>query len=189
MPKVSAFINISLDGFFASPDGSMGWAHKDPADAEWNEFVAANAGSGGKLLFGRVTYEMMSSFWPSPMAHQMMPEVAANMNSLSKAVFSNTLDEASWNNTRIMPGDLESSIRQLKQEAGPDMCILGSGSVIRQLTASRLLDELQVVVNPIVLGTGKSLFNGIPATVQLKLTHSRTFGNGSVYLRYEPAAG
>jgi len=78
MPRLIVFNNISLDGYFTDPNGDMSWAHK--SDPEWNEFAASNAGGGGVLVFGRVTYEMMASFWPTKQASEMFPEVAAGMN-------------------------------------------------------------------------------------------------------------
>jgi dihydrofolate reductase len=187
MRKLAAFIQVSLDGYFADADGGIGWAYKDPGDAEWNEFVAGNAKGGGQLLFGRVTYEFMASYWPTPMAAENNPVVAERMNSMPKIVFSHTLDETAWANTRLMKGDLVAEVRKLKKDAGADMAILGSGSLVSQLAEARLIDEFQIVVNPVVLGQGNALFDGIKDGLPLKLASSRSFGNGSVFLRYEPA--
>ena len=90
MRKVHVFDSISLDGFFTDARNDMSWAHR--RDPEWNAFVAGNAGGNGALLFGRVTYEQMRAFWPTPQAAQMMPEVAAGMNAMPKYVVSRTLD-------------------------------------------------------------------------------------------------
>ena len=188
MRKLVVFDHVSLDGYFVDAHGDMSFAHADPEDAEWNAFVAGNAsGGGGRLLFGRVTYEMMASFWPTPMAMETMPVVAEGMNNLQKVVFSRTLKEASWTNTRLVTDDLPGEVRRLKEE-GEDMTILGSGSIVSQLTRHGLIDEYQLVVNPIVLGSGRTLFEGIEEKVRLKLTHTRTFGNGNVLLSYEPMA-
>ena len=186
MRKLAAFIQVSLDGYFADVDGDIGWAHKDPDDAEWNEFVASNAKGGGQLLFGRITYELMASYWPTPMAAANSPVVAERMNSLPKVVFSRTLEEASWRNTQLVKGDLVSEVRELKEGAGEDMAILGSGSIISQLAQAGLIDEFQIVVNPVALGKGRTLFDGI-RSLPLKLTKTRAFGNGNVLLCYEPA--
>lgn len=91
MPVLTVYNQVSLDGYFVDAQGDMNWAKKDPGDTEWNEYVAGNARGGGALVFGRVTYEMMASFWPSPLAARMMPEVAKQMNALPKLVFSRTL--------------------------------------------------------------------------------------------------
>jgi dihydrofolate reductase len=188
MRKLSAFIQVSLDGLYADATGDMSWAHKGPDDVEWNAFVSANASGGGELVFGRVTYEMMASFWPTPQALQTMPVVAERMNNLPKVVFSKTLAEATWNNTRLLKGDLAAEVKKHKAESGPDMAILGSGSIVSQLAAAGLLDELQLVINPLVLGSGRSLFAGLTKPLGLKLTRSRTFGNGNVMLCYAPLA-
>jgi dihydrofolate reductase len=188
MRKLLAFNQVTLDGYIADANGDMSWAHKDPQDAEWNAFVAGNAKGGGELLFGRITYELMASFWPTPQALKIAPDVANGMNSLPKVVFSRTLEKASWTNTRLVKGDLAAAVRNLKQEPGPHLVILGSGSIVSQLAQEGLIDEYQVVVNPIVLGKGKSMFDGVREKLPLKLTSTRTFGNGNVLLCYELAA-
>ena len=117
---------------------------------------------------------------------QALPTVAERMNSAPKVVFSRTLDKASWNNTKLLKGDLTAEVQKLKNEPGPGIVIFGSGSIISQLTQEGLIDEFQVVVIPVVLGKGKSMFEGIKEKVNLKLTKSRIFGNGNVFLCYEP---
>jgi len=182
MRRLTAFEQVSLDGFFVDAKGDMSWAHKQ--DPEWNEFAAGNAKGGGTLLFGRVTYEMMASFWPTEAARQRMPEVAEGMNTLPKVVFSRTLSETPWKNTRLVKGDMVAEVRKMKSEPGPGMVILGSGSVVSQLTEAALIDELQIVVNPIVLGRGRTLFETVKKSVPLKRVDTRVFGNGNVVLSY-----
>ena len=184
--KCAAFMQISLDGYYCDAQGDMSFAHKAPEDAEWNEFVAGNARSGGMLLFGRKTYEMMAAWWPTPMAAQAMPQVAAHMNALPKIVFSRSLTSASWSNTKLVRDDVVATVRQMKDEPGPDMAILGSGSIVTQLADAGLLDVLQVVVNPVALGAGQSLFSGLSQRLDFALTNTRVFGNGSVVLWYSP---
>lgn len=184
MRKLIVFNNVSLDGYFVDANGDMSWAHSN--DAEWNAFTAENAGGSGVLVFGRVTYDMMASFWPTPMAMEMMPEVAAGMNSMPKIVFSRTLSEASWNNTRLVKSDVVAAMRKLKQEPGPDMVILGSGSIVSQFAQEGLIDEYQIVVHPLVLGKGRTLFESVKEKLPFKLSKSRAFGNGNVLLCYEP---
>lgn len=118
MRKLAVFNNVSLDGYFTDKNNDMNWAHKDPGDAEWNAFVAENAGGGGVLLFGRVTYDLMAGFWPTPLAAQLMPEVAEGMNNMPKIVFSRTLDKATWNNTTLVKEDLAGTVRKLKNQPG-----------------------------------------------------------------------
>jgi dihydrofolate reductase len=183
MPRLSAFEQVSLDGFFVDVSGDMSWAHKQ--DPEWNEFAASNASGGGALVFGRVTYEMMASFWPTPAAKESLPAVAEGMNTMPKVVFSRTLKKASWKNTRLVKGDLASEVRKMKSESGPDMAILGSGSIVSQLAEAGLIDEYQIVVNPIVLGKGRTLFETVDRKIGLKLIKTRAFGNGNVVLTYQ----
>jgi dihydrofolate reductase len=185
MRKVNVFDNVSLDGFFTDAKGDMSWAHKQ--DEEWNAFASANASGNGELLFGRVTYDMMAAFWPTPQAAKMLPKVAAGMNAMRKTVFSRTLDTVAWQNTVLMKGDLVTEVRRLKQQPGSDIVILGSGSIVSQLTQARLIDEYQLVLNPIVVGRGRSLFETVVDTLNLTLTKTQSFRNGNVVLWYEMA--
>jgi dihydrofolate reductase len=186
MPKLVVYNSMSLDGYFTDANGDMSWAHK--RDPEWQAFVTENASSGGQLLFGRVTYDLMASFWPTPLAAQSNPVVVDRMNNLQKYVFSTTLDTASWNNTRLFKGDLTTEVRKLKQEPGPNIVIMGSGSVVAQLADAGLIDEYQIVLNPLVVGSGRTLFEGVKRRLPMKLARSRAFGNGNVVLFYEPLA-
>jgi len=188
MRKLSVFNHESLDGYFVDARGDMSWA-KGHQDAEWNEFVASNASGGGVLVFGRITYELMAGFWPTPVAMEMMPEVAKGMNSMPKVVFSKTLEEVSWNNTSLLKCDLAAEIRKMKAEPGDNLLIMGSGTIVSQLTEERLIDEYMVVVNPVVLGQGRTMFEGIKEKVELKCTSTRAFGNGNVFVCYEPIKG
>jgi dihydrofolate reductase len=187
MRKLTAFNNVTLDGYFTGANGDFSWAHAGNDDAEYNAFVADNAKGGGQLLFGRVTYELMASYWPTPIATRNDPAVAERMNSLPKVVFSRTLDRPSWNNTKLVKGGLAAEVRAMKQEPGKDMAILGSGSIVAQLAQEALIDEFQLIVNPVVLGRGRTMFDGVKEALSLKLTKSRTFGNGKVLLCYLPA--
>ena len=185
MRKLIVFNQVSLDGYFVDEHGDMSWAHRGNTDAEWQAFVTGNANSGGLLLFGRITYELMASYWPTPMALQQNPQVAERMNNLPKVVFSKTMNKAAWNNTRLVKGDLVTEIRNMKEESGVDMVIMGSGSIVAQLAPAGLIDEYQLVLIPIVLGSGRTLFKGIKEPLPLQLINSRVFGNGNVVLRYE----
>jgi dihydrofolate reductase len=185
MRRLSVFENVSLDGFFVDAGGDMSWAHKH--DDEWNAFVGGNARGDGALLFGRVTYQMMASFWPTPQAAQMLPDVAAGMNRMPKYVVSRSLDRVDWQNTTLLKGELVPQIQALKASAGPDLVILGSGSLVSQLAQARLIDEFQLVVNPLVLGRGRTLFETVDRRIDLRFRKSRSFGNGNLVLWYEPA--
>ncbi len=183
MRKLTAFIMVSLDGYYADAQGDMNWAHKH--DAEWAEFSADNAKGGGELVFGRVTYELMASYWPTPMAAQNNPGTAERMNASRKTVFSRALKTAAWQNTAVK-NDLVPDMRAMKAAPGPDMAVLGSGKIVTQLAAARLIDALQIVVSPLILGSGSRLFDGVGATLPLKLEKTRTFENGNVVLWYAP---
>lgn len=183
MRRIHSFTSISLDGFFTDKTGDMSWAHRH--DEEWDAFSSGNASGDGELLFGRKTYEMMASFWPTPQAAQMLPQVAAGMNRMRKYVVSRSLGKADWQNTTVLKGDLAGEVEKLKASPGPDVVILGSGSIVSQLTQARLIDEYQVVVIPVVLGLGRTLFETVRDKLDLKLTKSKSFRNGNVVLWYE----
>jgi dihydrofolate reductase len=184
MRRLVVFNNLSLDGYFVDANGDMSWAHKQ--DPEWSSFVSENASGTAVLVFGRVTYGLMASYWPTPLAMKNSPAVAEGMNNLQKVVFSRTLDKASWKNTKLVRGDLVEEVRKMKKESGPDMVILGSGSIVSQLAQAGLIDEYQVALSPILLGKGRTMFEGVKQNVNLKKT--RVFDNGKVMLWYEPAA-
>jgi len=186
MRKVIVFNQVSLDGYFVDGKGDMSWAHKQ--DAEWNAFTSENARGGGVLVFGRRTYELMASYWPTPAALKSNAVVAEGMNNLPKVVFSRTLDKVSWTNTKLVKGDLASEMRKMKEQPGPDMVIMGSGTIVSQLTDARLIDAYQVVLNPIALGSGRTMFDGIREKLKLTLKDTRAFSNGNVVLWYEPMA-
>lgn len=186
MRKISVFNSISLDGYFTDANNEMNWAHVGGDDAEFAAFTSGNASGGGVLVFGRVTYQQMAAFWPSPQAAQMMPEVAAGMNRMEKIVFSRTLERADWTNTRLIKEDPAVAVRALKAESGPDVVILGSGSIVAQLAAAKLIDGYQFVITPVVLGAGRTLFEGAERTA-LKLTDTRAFKNGKIVASYAPA--
>ena len=185
MRKVRVFDNISLDGFFTDAKNDMSWAHK--RDDEWNAFASSNAGGHAALMFGRVTYEQMKAFWPTPQAAQMMPEVAKGMNAMRKYVVSRTLDASDWQNTTVLKGDLVAHVQALKASDGPDLVILGSGSVVSQLTEARLIDEYQLVLTAVVLGKGRTPFQTLSDPRTFTLTKTKSFKNGNVVLWYEPA--
>jgi dihydrofolate reductase len=185
MRKLIVFNNLSIDGRFVDRDGNMDWA-REGNDEEFNAFSSENAKGGGTLLFGRVTYELMASFWPTRQAIEIFPVVAERMNSAPKVVFSRKMAKASWNNTMLVKGDIVAEVRKMKNEPGEGMVILGSGSIVSQLAPEGLVDEFQIVLNPVALGGGRSMFDGIEERLSLKLTRSRVFRNGKIFLCYEP---
>jgi dihydrofolate reductase len=127
---------------------------------------------------------MMAGFWPTAEAAKMLPDVAAGMNRMRKFVFSRTLKDVTWQNTTLLKGDLVSEANRLKQLPGPDLQILGSGSIVSQLTDAELIDEYQLVATPIVLGRGRTLFETVKHKLSLELSSTRQFKNGNVVLTY-----
>jgi dihydrofolate reductase len=178
--KIVVFENLSLDGYFQDAAGDMSWAHVD--DEEWRSFTESNAESGGPMLMGRKTYEMMKSFWPTPMAKQVMPKVADRMNSADKIVFSRSLKSADWQNTRV-ESDAIAATRKLREGASAHAVIMGSGEIVAQLVGAGLVDELMLAIHPLVLGRGRTLFANAERSAFAHIS-TRTFGNGRVVLRY-----
>ena len=185
MRRLVVFNSVSLDGYFVDAHGDMRWAHHS-TDPEWNDYVAGNAGGGGTLVFGRVTYQMMASYWSSALAMANDPVVAERMNALPKVVFSRTLREATWSNTTLVNGDMVAAVKQMKAKPGDGMVIFGSGTVIAQLAQADLIDEFQLVVVPFALGGGRTMFDGVTRPLKFNRTSSRSFANGNVVLSYQP---
>lgn len=183
MRKVLFFMLTSLDGYFEGPEQDIGWHN---VDDEFNDFAIEQLDSVDTLLFGRVTYEMMASFWPTPYAIETDPIVAGKMNSMPKIVFSKKLAKAEWQNARLVKNHFAEEIKTLKQQPGKDLIIFGSSDLAVTFLQTGLLDEIRVLVNPVVLGSGKPLFKGINGKVGLKLLKTRTFRNGNVLLYYQP---
>ena len=182
MAKLVVFDSVTLDGYFTDKNNDMSWAHK--SDPEWNEFASQNASGEGTLLFGRITYELMASYWPTSHAMKNDPAIAEGMNQMPKIVFSKTLNKVTWNNTRLVKEGLAAEVRKLKKELNDDITILGSGTIVSQLSQERLIDEYHFALIPIVLGQGRTLFEGVTEKLPLKLTKTRTFNNGNVMLYY-----
>lgn len=188
MQRLIVFNNLSLDGYFTDRNGSMSWAHAGRPDPEFSAFSARNASGGGSLVFGRATFEMMAAFWPTEAARRQLPEVAAGMSAMTKFVFSRTLTRPGWINTRVVKGDAARKLRALKRQPGRGLAILGSGDLVAQVAAAGIIDEYQFVIIPVVVGGGRTLFEGMKKPLGLELVESRTFKNGRVFLRYRPTA-
>jgi len=183
MRKVIFFMLTSVDGFFEGAGHNIDWHN---VDEEFNEFANEQLSSTDMLLFGRVTYELMASYWPTEQAKADDPEVAGAMNALPKVVVSTTLDKADWENTRLIKDNVAEEVGKLKQQAGKDMIVMGSSDLAVSLAEMGLVDEFRIMVNPVVLGAGKPVFSGIQGRMNLKLLKARTFGNGNVLLYYAP---
>jgi dihydrofolate reductase len=176
---------MTMNGYYKGPNGDISW-HQH-GNGEEAEFAREGAGGGNTLLFGRVTYEMMARVWPSAEAIKNMPEVAEGMNKADKIVFSMTLNKAEWNNTRLVRDNMVEEVKKMKQMSGKNMTILGSGSMVTQLTEAGLIDEYQFMVDPLALGAGTPLFQGMRRVLNLELTATRAFKSGRVLLNYRPA--
>src|SRR4030095_7389971 len=175
MRQIMMFNRVSADGYFAAPDGNLNWVVPDD---ELDKAGADASPHADTVLFGRRTYEMFASFWPhvledsstAPDPHHAgrrspaMIAMAKMLNEAKKVVFSKTLKEATWNNTRVVREFDPKVIEALKKEPGKGIIIFGSGSIVSQLTEHGLIDEYQFIVNPVFLGKGKSLICGLPNT-------------------------
>jgi dihydrofolate reductase len=183
MARLSVFNFITLNGFYKGPGGDISW-HRH--GQEENEYAGKSLNSDNILLFGRVTYEMMASYWPTDMAKQNDPKLAEGMNLAEKIVFTNTLKNPEWNNTKVIGGDIISEVKKLKESGSKDMTILGSGSIVSQFADAGIIDSFQIMLDPVALGEGTSIFNKITQKLDLKLTGSNIFRSGVVLLHYEP---
>ena len=183
MRKLTVFNFITLNGFFKGPAGDLSW-HRH--GGEESEYSAESLKNGNTLLFGRTTYEMMAGYWPSPEAASHDPVVAEGMNNADKIVFSKKLEKAEWKNTRILREISAPEIRQMKKDRNHDLTVLGSGTIVTQLTELGLIDEYQIMVDPVVLGSGTAFLSGFTAKLDMQLTTARTFKSGTILLIYKP---
>lgn len=180
MRKVIVSNLMSLDGFFEGPNKELDWFI---IDEEFFEYARTLLRPVDTILFGRRTYEHMAGYWP----HAPSDEIADKMNSLPKIVFSATLKEAEWKNSRIVCGNAAEELAKLKQMSGGDMVLLGSAAFASSLLQAGLIDEYRVILIPIVLGSGNPLFQNIKARLKLKLLRTQTFSSGVVVLSYQRA--
>jgi len=184
MRKMFAFLVATVDGYYEGPNQEFDWPL---VDEEFNEFSVKQLDEVDTLVFGRVTYELMASYWPTPAAKEDDARVAAKMNEMPKLVISRTLDKADWANTRLIRDNVAEELTEVKQRPGKDIAILGSSALTVDLLRSGLLDELRIMVNPIILGAGKSMFTTADQRIGLALMEARPFASGNVLLRYTPA--
>jgi dihydrofolate reductase len=173
---------MSLDGYFQGPGkGEISW-HVPGADQ--TTYSVEMLRRHPTLLFGRVTYQLMVGFWPRNEKLEGQEEVAKLMNTAEKVVFSRTLDSVDWAGTRLIKGDLFDEVRKLKAAPGGDMMILGSGMLLAQLAGEGLIDEYQFLVDPLLLGRGTNVTEGLDRIVRLRLTKVRAFTSGGVLMCY-----
>lgn len=181
--KIIMFNATTVDGYFEGPGRDINWHN---VDQEFDEFAIAQLHSADGLIFGRVTYQLMESYFPTVDASRDDPVITGLMNDLPKIVFSRTLDSANWNNTRLVKGDAVAEMSKLRQQTGRNLFIFGSANLCASLIPHGLIDEFRVLVNPVVLGKGRALFEDVHRPFSLKLLNTKTFGNGNVLLVYQP---
>lgn len=179
MRKLVAVELVSLDGVFESPQE---WAFSYSND-EMNEANAAGMAASDAMLLGRVTYEELAAFWPHQPAGTPMVDY---INGVRKYVVSGTLEEAGWNNSTLIEDDFVQEISDLKRQSGEDITIIGSAALVRTLLREGLLDELRLMVHPVVLGIGKRLFDDGERET-LELADATAFGSGVISLVYRPS--
>jgi dihydrofolate reductase len=176
--KVIATFFVSLDGVVEAPQE---W-HFPYFNDEMQAAIGAAMGSADAMLCGRVTYQEWAAFWPDA-----DNEMAEYMNNTPKYVASTTLDKVEWNNSKLLEGDVPAAVAALKQQPGKDIVMSGSATLARSLLREDLVDELHLMIHPVVVGEGARLFKDSDKHA-LELVDSKTFGTGVVYATYKPAA-
>jgi dihydrofolate reductase len=188
MGRIAVTEFVSLDGVMEDPGGAEGyrhggWTFEVDRGAEGDEFKLNEVLEAEAQLLGRVTYEGFAAAWPTI---EDEAGFAEKMNSMPKYVISSTLREAEWNNSTILGGDPVAEVRQLKQDVDGTILVAGSAQLVQTLLEHDLVDELRLMVFPVLLGAGKRLFGEVGEKKPLKLTGSRTLGAGIALLTYEP---
>jgi dihydrofolate reductase len=182
MRRLVAFLVTTLDGYHVGANDEFDWPN---VDAEFYDFSVEQLDELDMLLFGRTTYLGMASYWTTPEAmEENDPRIAPRMNAIDKGVVSTTLEAAEWGPARVFRSVEE--LAALKQEPGRDIAIFGSSNLTTSVLAAGLLDELRVMVNPVLLGDGRSLLSNGGVRTKLELMRSRPFDSGNVLLYYRP---
>ena len=182
MRKLIAAMNMTLDGFCDHTSMTA----DDEIHQHYNELLS----NADTLIYGRITYQLMESYWPSvvkdPTGNKPTDEFAVLIDNISKIVFSRTLKNVDWKNTKLKKEVIKEEVLELKQQAGKNI-LVGSPGLIVALMQLDLIDEYQLCVHPIILGSGLPLFKNINDRINLKLLKTKIFGCGAVALYYEPA--
>ncbi|HUX84939.1 MAG TPA: dihydrofolate reductase family protein [Chitinophagaceae bacterium] len=184
--KITAFEFLSVDGFFEGLNHDISWNIHGPEEEQYSIQILEK---DNILLFGRRTYTLMQDYWTSPDAIQNDPRIIRGMNNAEKVVFSRSLKQVDWIGTTLVHENPADWAKKMKQGGGKDLTILGSGSILSQLTDHGLIDEYQFQINPIALGEGTPIFRGIQKRVKLELIQSRVFKSGIVLVCYKPRTG
>lgn len=183
MRKIIVFEWITLDGFFAGTDGNVDWMVWGDEVVEYAKEVYAATDT---VLYGKTTYEGMKYHWTTSASSEDDPKIIDFMNETHKIVFSKSLEKVDWNNSELVREFDAEEIAELKENSGENILILGSGTLVSQFANAGLIDEYKFLVNPVVLGSGKTLFENIGDTVKLKYLSTKNFSNGNVLLCYQP---
>jgi dihydrofolate reductase len=179
--KVYLFMMVSLDGYFEGVNHDLSWHN---ADEEFLAFSSEQLTDTGTILFGHRTYKMMSSFWPTPQGIAADPATAKFMDEIPKVVASSNDFKPDWKNTSVVSHNVIVEIQKLKQERGKDIALLGSNKLCVSLMEARLVDEFRIMVNPVALGRGSSLFTGLSKKANLQLIKARQFKSGNILNYY-----
>jgi dihydrofolate reductase len=189
MRKLTAGIFITLDGVVEAPGSGdttlpdkRGWS-MPYTDEEVGGFIMNGMASSDTMLLGRITYQGFAAYW-APLGDEN--PIASGMNNQKKVVVSTTLDKTDWKNSTLLKGDLASAITHLKQQSGKDISIVGSGTLVRSLLQLELIDELNLLICPVILGVGKRLFKDEGETRRLKPLGSKTYRSGMTILTLQP---
>ncbi|MCI4324115.1 MAG: dihydrofolate reductase family protein [Thermoplasmata archaeon] len=172
----------SLDGYFGGPNGEIDWIGFDEESMEGSRKIV---GAAGSIVMGRRTFELMAQYWPSQAARDQEPYIAEHMTELPRIVFSRTLDSSTWKHTEFVSRPVAEMIREAKQGTGGSILILGSSTILLPLWKEHLVDEVNVRIQPIVVGKGRPLFSDPEVRQPLALQESRMFHSGVTALRYE----
>ena len=189
MRKLTAALFITLDGVVEAPGSDdttlpekRGWSMPFMTD-EVGQVIGASMASSDAMLLGRRTYQDFAAYWPKVPADDPFGQF---MNNQTKYVVSRTLDKAEWKNSHLIKGDVAAELTKLKQQPGKDINIVGSGTLTRSLIEADLVDELQLMLCPVVLGVGKRLFDDTHFTKSMKVLEAKSFASGMIYLRLQP---
>ncbi len=184
MSKLFLFMMISLDGFFEGPGHDLSWHNAD--NQEFADFANEQTAGVGAIIFGHRTYDMMADFWPKPIGEQADATTARLMNKAPKFVVTHQDFKPKWENTEVIRINIKEEIQKLKAQGDQDLAVYGSNNLCVSLLEMHLLDELRIMVNPVVIGKGTPLFHGAKNKLKFKLIASRQFKSGNVLLTYKP---
>lgn len=186
MRKLVLFMHVSLDGYASDSNGGLDWI---PYDEELEKYAEKVVAEVGAPVYGRTTYRMMESYWPAeldnPNASKHNMEHAKWLQDVKKIVISSTMDKVEWNNTMLIKDNIAEEIKVLKEQPGKNLVIFGSPGAAKTLLKLGLIDEFLLTICPVVLGGGKSVFDGDGEKIRLKLLSSRTLQSGIIAARYE----